>query len=137
MADVYLETIRPKVLEYWKKLGKEPMHLVKKRLTKTAGLSGIKEARAKRASYIKKNPQKIVSINEELSELKKQIDEKKRSGVDTSRVEIDLQVLEDRVKPFKGKIPAGDADVLRLEAQRIEGELSELEKKEVSKEKKE
>ncbi|MFH0808261.1 MAG: Ig-like domain-containing protein [archaeon] len=126
MADVYMESVRPKILEYWKQAGKEPVHMIKRRLKKDVVMTGIQKAKEERANYIKKNPQEIVSINEELLELKKEIEGKKKEGIDTSKIEIEFHVLEDRVKPFKGKVPAGDADVLRLDVERIRAELDEL-----------
>ena len=126
MAEVYLESVRPKVVDYWAKAGKDPVHIVRKRLAKEVVVAGVRKAKSSRASYIKKNPQKIISVSEELSELKKQVEERKREGVDTSKVEIRLRALMNRVKPFKGKISAGDVKALRAEIKMIGAELGKL-----------
>ncbi|MDH3353319.1 MAG: DUF87 domain-containing protein, partial [Nanoarchaeota archaeon] len=128
MADMYLETLRPKVLEVWKKLGKTPMHIVKKTLAKKDVISGIAKAKAERAKYIKKNPQKIVSLGERVSDFKSRIDGVKKKGADTSKIEISLTALEDKLRPFKGKVPENDAKVISAEFDNLEKQIVEIEK---------
>jgi len=134
MADMYLETLRPKMVENWKKIGKVPMHLVRKKLTTSAVTQGIQRAKIERARYIKKNPQKVVSFDEEVSALKKRVEEQKKKGRDTAAIEMKITALVDRLKPFKGKITAKDAEGVTFEVDGLKSQLDEMEKKKLLKE---
>jgi hypothetical protein len=125
MADMYFESLNPRLEDSWKKIGRKPIHLVKEKIKKEEVIAGIKKAKEERVKYIKKNPSEVLSIGQEISDMKKKIEELKKKGKKTSDLEIKLHSLEERVKPFKGKVPARDA-------QGISAELNEL-KKEVSK----
>jgi hypothetical protein len=135
MADMYLETLRPRLVEHWKKLGREPMHIVRKKITHAEVAKGIREARIGRAKYIKKNPEKKISFREQLSILNKRVDTLKKGGKDTSNVEIRMKSLRERLKPFKGEIPAEDSQGITIEVGELKNELGLLEKQKVVKKK--
>ncbi|MFH1521437.1 MAG: DUF87 domain-containing protein, partial [archaeon] len=126
MADMYLESLRPKVAEWWKNAGKTPVHLVRKKLSRTEVIEGIAKAKEERAKYIKKNPQGEVSFDEKISEIKKSVDEEKKKGKDTSALEIKVEGLRDRLKPFKGKVPAKDSLGIEQEIDALKKEVSAL-----------
>jgi len=129
MADMYLETLRPKLLEHWKKVGKEPMHIVKKKIAQSEIIKGVQAAKIERAKYIKKNPEKRVSFGEEVSALKTRMETLKKGGKDTSNIAIRVNALEERLKPFKGTIPSGDSQSIAIEVNELKKELGIVEKK--------
>ena len=53
-----------------------------------------------------------------------EVDAKKKVGVDTSAVEIGLQALKERLKPFKGNVDAGNAEVIRAELEGLRAKLN-------------
>jgi len=126
MADMYLESLRPKLVEHWKKLGKEPMHIVRKKIARAEVVKGIQAAKIERAKYIKKNPEKRVSFKEEVSGFKKRLETLKKMGRDTSNIEIRVNGLDERLKPFKGVIPSGDAQSISIEVNELKRELTKL-----------
>ena len=128
MADMYLETLRPKFVAHWKKLGKSPMHIVREKLNKAVVAKGIAEAKKERAKYIKKNPGKSISFKEAVVKLKGRVDLKKKEGIDTSAVEIKLKALEDRLRPFKGNVDSRDARSIKVEFNAVAKELRALKK---------
>jgi hypothetical protein len=132
MADMYLETLRPKLIEHWKKLGKEPMHIVRKKITRAEVVKGIQAAKIERAKYIKKNPEKKVSFKGEVSKLKERMETLKKTGKNTSNVEIRVKSLDDRLKPFKGKIPSEDSQSIAIEVNELKKELGLIEKQKVA-----
>ncbi|MCK5321107.1 VCBS repeat-containing protein [Candidatus Pacearchaeota archaeon] len=128
MADMYLESLRPKVEGQWKKVGKNPMHLVKKKLNKSEVVAGIEKAKVERAKYIKKNPQEKVSFDQEILDIKKSVGEEKKKGKDTSALEIKIEGLKERLKPFKGKISSKDSEGIEKEIDSLRKEVSDFEK---------
>ena len=129
MADMYLETLRPKLVEHWKKLGKEPMHIVRKKIARIEVAKGIRAAKIERAKYIKKNPEKKVSFKDEVSGLKTRMETLKKSGKVTSNVDIRVKNLEERLKPFKKGIPSGDSQSIAIEVNELKRELGLMEKR--------
>jgi len=128
MADMYLETLRPKLVEHWKKLGKEPMHIVKKKIARAEVMKGIQEAKIERAKYIKKNPEKRVLFKDEIVGLKERIETLKKMGKKTSTVEIRVKSLGERLKPFKKGISAGDSQSIAIEVNELKREIGLMEK---------
>jgi len=126
MAELYLETLRPRIEEQWKKLGENPRHIVRKRLNKEVVKEGIVEAKKERAKYIKKNPEKEVSLAEEINKIKSKIEEKKKGGKVTSQVENKLQAIQERLKPFKGKVSEADARGIIEELKTLGKETEEI-----------
>ena len=123
MADMYLESLVPRVAEQWKRLGKAPMHRVVEKIQRAEVIEGIKKAKIEREKYVLKNPEKSLSLNEELSGLKKALEEKKKLGKKTSNVELKIKSLEDRLRPFKGKIPEKDSAGIKREIDSIKKEI--------------
>jgi hypothetical protein len=126
MADMYLETIALKIIENWKRLGKSPVPLVKKRLSKSEVIEGIKKAKESRVRYIKENPQENISVSENISNLNKKIEGMKKEGINTSLIQIKLKDIGRRVKPFNGKIPIADAKNIKIELEEIDKSLDLL-----------
>ncbi|MBT4135340.1 DUF87 domain-containing protein, partial [archaeon] len=123
MAEMYLESLRPRFEENWKTLGKKPMHVVKKKIDRATVSEGILKAKAERKKYVSKNPEKVQSFDQEVLDLKKLIEEKKRAGKQTSSVELKLTDLKKRLKPFKGKISASDAKGMSAEVEGLKKEI--------------
>jgi len=123
MADMYMESLLPRIAEQWKRMGKAPMHRVVEKIQRADVVEGIKKAKEEREKYILKNPEKNLSLNEEISKLKRALEEKKKMGKGTSNTELKLKNLEDRLKPFKGKIPEKDAVGLKSEMDLIKKEI--------------
>ncbi|MDO8517070.1 MAG: DUF87 domain-containing protein, partial [Nanoarchaeota archaeon] len=126
LADMYFESLSPKIDEQWKKLGKSAMHLVKKKISKEEILESVSKAKKEREKYIKKNPEKILSLDEEIAEIKKQIKELDKAGKKTSNIKITIENLERRLKPFKGKIGENDAKGVKQEIESIRNDLKKL-----------
>jgi hypothetical protein len=126
MAEMYLESLRPRFEEHWSSLGKKPMHLVKKKIDKAAVSEGILKAKAERKKYVAKNPEKVQSFDQEVLDLKRLIEEQKRKGKKTSSVELKLTDLKKRLKPFKGKISASDAKGMGVEIESLKKEIKGL-----------
>ena len=128
MADMYLESLRPKIEGQWKKVGREPMHLVRERLSKEDVAEGIKKAKVERAKYIKKNPQEKISFDQEILNIKKSVEEEKKKGKNTSALEVKVEGLKERLKPFKGNVPSKDSEGIEKEIDTLKGEVSEFAK---------
>jgi len=126
MADMYLESLRPRIQEHWAKLGKKPRHRVKKRLSKKAVKAGISKARKEREKYIKKNPQQVVSFGKEILDLKNLIEEKKKKGEDTTNLEIKFKDLKTRLKPFKGKVDSEDSEGIKNELEALKKDINKM-----------
>jgi len=126
MSDMYLESLRPRFEESWKKLGKAPMHIVMKKISKEEVSKGITEAKAQREKYIKKNPQKDVSVNEELTSLKGLIEASKRKGKVTTAIENKVTIIKNRIRPFKGKVPENDSKQIIDEIAVLKKEVEKL-----------
>jgi hypothetical protein len=127
MADMYLETLRPNVAEQWKKANKTPEHIVKEKIAKSEVEAGILKAKEEREKFLKENPQKEFSIEEEVRKLKSSIEEKKKKGKNTVAVENKLTDFENRTKPLKGKkINPKDAEALLPEIKSLGEEIEKL-----------
>jgi len=124
MADMYLESLNPRIEESWKKLGKKPRHIVVKKLQKAEVEKGISEAQKERAKYIKKNPEEKVSFAESLNQIKKLIEEKKKSK-DTSKLENKLAELQSRFKGIK-EVNSNDAAGAKAEIDEFKKEVEKL-----------
>lgn len=129
MADMYLDSLNPKVEAQWKRLGKTPIHLQKKIIDRNEVSQGIDKAKEERAKYIKKNPQRVISFEQEIINLKNKIEEIKKKGGDTSRVEIKLESLSNRIKLYKGKVPEGDAAGIKQEVVAISKDIANIQLK--------
>jgi len=123
MADMYLESLRPRFVSAWKSLHKKPMHPKKVIMKNKDLLKGISKAKKDRENYIKKNPQEVLSLGEEVAKLKSLIESKKRVGVNTSQFEATVQNLEDRLKPFKGNVPEDDSKGISQEISSLKKEI--------------
>ncbi|MFH0712010.1 MAG: CARDB domain-containing protein [archaeon] len=123
MADMYLETLKPKLIGYWKKIGKEPMHIVRKKIASAEIAKAVQIAKIERAKYLKKNPEKRISFKEEVSKLKERMEALKKGGKDTSNVAIRVKGLEERLKPFKGVIPSEDSQSIAIEINELKRAL--------------
>jgi hypothetical protein len=119
MAEMYLESLRPRFEDNWKTLDKKPMHIVKKKINKAVVSEGILKAKAARKKYVAKNPKKVQSFDQDIIDLKKLIEEKKRKGKLTSKVEMQLEDLKKRLKPFKGRVSANDSAGLKAEVEEL------------------
>jgi hypothetical protein len=128
MAEMYLESLRPRFVDSSKKLGKAPRHFVRKKIAREEVAKGIEEAKKERAKYIKKNPEKEVSFKEEIVDIKRKIEEFKKKGKDTSQIENKLNDLDNRLKPFKGKIGEKDAKGIKEEVDLIKEEVEKMSK---------
>ncbi|MCK4649724.1 DUF87 domain-containing protein [Candidatus Pacearchaeota archaeon] len=124
IAEMYLKSLRSKAMDQWKKIGKKPMHLVRRRLSAVEVTEGIKKAKTERAKYIKKNPQESISFNEEILNIKKSVEEEKKKGRDTSIFEVKIEGLKNRLKPFKGNIPSKDSLGIKQEIDALKLEVS-------------
>lgn len=127
MADMYLETIAPTIAGHWKSLNKNPEHIVKERISKEEVSEGIEKAKEEREKFIKNNPQEEFSLDNEIRKLKDFIEEKKRKGINTSENENQLNDLQNRLKPFKGKkLSPGDIEGIKSELKSIYNEINKL-----------
>ena len=126
MSELYLSSLRPRIEEQWKKLGKKVQHIVRERISKEVVEKGISEAKKERAKYIKKNPEGEVSFAEEIVQLKKTLEEKKKAGKDVSQSEARVNDLQNRLKPFKGKISSKDAEGIKEEVDSIRKEAEKI-----------
>jgi hypothetical protein len=126
MADMYLDAAVPKLEEQWRKLGRKPVHLVRKRISKEEVMKGILKAQKERTAYIKQNPEKKLSLNEEIGALKRDINAKKRGGKDTSKIEMQIADLEKRLKPSKGMVSKDDAEGIMKEIKDIQEKIKKL-----------
>jgi hypothetical protein len=86
--------------------------------------SGVEKAKKERAKIA--SQQKEVSVPEELSRLRKAVEDAKRKGKNTSNQEIKAKAIADRVKAYKGKISAKDAEGLAREIAAIKAEIEKL-----------
>jgi chromosome segregation ATPase len=101
IAEMYLEGLRTKLSDNWKRLGKKPEHLVRKVINKDLIERGISTAEKDRAKYIKKNPEHGMTIKEYLLNLKKDSDEIKKKGKDVSGLETKIKSLEEKINVTK------------------------------------
>jgi hypothetical protein len=97
MADMYLEGLRPRLIEQWKKLRRTPVHLAKRKMSQQEVAKGVKVARSEREKYIKKNRQKDLFVSE-ISAIKKVIEMKKKKGGKTLKIETVLRSFEKKVQ---------------------------------------
>jgi hypothetical protein len=126
MAEMYLEGLRTRVADQWKKLGKQPVHKVKERLKKEDISQALKKAKEEREKYIKKNPQEQISLKEEISAIKKIVEEKKKKGKKTNAVEVKIAAIEEKLKPFKGQVNANDAKGIKEELSKLKKEAEDV-----------
>jgi predicted RNase H-like nuclease (RuvC/YqgF family) len=122
MADMYFETLKPRIEEEWKKKGRKPEHIVKAKIAKEEVIEGIEIAKKEREKYIKKHPQETLSYREELQNLKKSLEEKKAKGKDTSSLEIKIKAIEDKLKTSKEKLSDKDVAGIKEEIEKIKKE---------------
>lgn len=115
MVDMYLESLLPVIAGDWKSLGKNPEHVVRERISKTEVIEGISKAEKEREKYLKENPQKKLTLAEELSNVKKGIEEKRKEGKNTTDIESKLNDFQNRLKGFKGTVSQKDAEGIMQE----------------------
>ena len=126
MVDMYLESLLPVIAGHWKSLGKNPEHIVLERLTKSEVTEGIEKAAREREKYLKEHPEKKLSLAEELSKLRKGIEEKRKSGKNTTDLESKLNDFQNRLKTFTGKVSVKDAQGIMLELNSLKKILGSL-----------
>ena len=107
VADMYMETLRPKILEQWKASRHKPIHLVRKRISHEAIAKGVEKAKSERKEIIEKE-KKELTPKQAIIELKKRVEEAKKKGKQTAALEIDLTRLVEEVKKSKGKDDKND-----------------------------
>jgi hypothetical protein len=125
MADMYLESLRPALEAEWKKIGKEPLHHVKKRISVGDVVKGISKAKKEREKYAKENPQKEDSFDRKIIELKNSLDELEKKGKNVSNLRLQLEDLRTRLKPYKGKVPEQDAEGINEEIEELKKRIKE------------
>ena len=126
MTDMYLESLMPIIEGHWKSLGRNPEHLIKKKIERAELEEGISVAEKEREKYVKKNPKEGVSFDEYITALRKNIEEKKKEGKNTAILESKIIDLQNRLKPFKGKINARDAKGIKQELINLTEEFKKL-----------
>ena len=125
IVDMYLDSLKPSLETQWKKIKKKPEHLVKERLSKETVLKGIDLAKKERAKYLKENPEKEVSATQLISDVKKALEEKKRKGKDTSKLDLKLEDLQKRFKEG-GKLNKNDIKGMESEIADVRKEVEGL-----------
>ena len=126
MADMYLESLIPVILGDWKSIGKNPQHIVRERIAREEVTEGISRAEKERERYIRENPPKEISFEEELSNLRKNVEEKRKRGKNTANLESKIADFQNRLKPFKGRINIRDAEGIKQELNSLKKELERL-----------
>ncbi len=126
MADMYLESLLPVILGDWKSIGKNPEHLVKERIEREEVMEGISRSEKEREKYMRENPARQVSFREELLNLKNKVEEKKRRGKNTAIIESKIVNFQERLKPFKDRINAKDAEGIKQELESLKAEIEKL-----------
>jgi surface protein len=126
VADMYLDSLRPRIEEQWKKLKRKPMHIVKKMISKEAMTTGLAEAKKQRKKYMKAHPEGVISLQKKILDLKVFVDEKKKKGIKTAKIEIKIQDLENRIKAFGGKVNEKDTKSVEKEISALKKELDKL-----------
>jgi len=125
MADMYLEGVRPRVLEQWKKLRKIPVHLKKEKISQKEVLEGVKSAKVEREKYLKKNPQGSLSLVQEVTAIKDLIAEKKKKKKNTAEIEGKLRDFVKRIRD-KGKIKANEVEAIKKEIDALKKAANKL-----------
>jgi hypothetical protein len=115
MVDMYLESLLPVIAGHWKSIGKNPEHIVRERLTKAEVTEGIEKAARERQKYLEEHPQAKLTLAEELSNLRKGIEEKRKTGKNTTDLESKLNDFQNRLKGFKGTVSVKDAEGIMTE----------------------
>jgi len=126
MADMYLESLIPVILGDWKSIGKNPEHIIRERIAREEITEGISKAEKERERYIKENPPQRISFAEEISNLRKNLEEKKRRGKNTVILESKIADFLNRLKPFKGMVSARDAEGIKQELSSLKKEVEGL-----------
>jgi len=126
MADMYLESLLPVILGDWKSIGKNPMHIVRERIEREEVMEGISRSEKERERYMRENPVREVSFREELWNLKREVEEKKKKGKNTAILESKIIDFQNRLRPFKDKINARDAEGIKQELDYLKKELERL-----------
>jgi hypothetical protein len=126
VADMYLETLVPRLAEEWKKIGKAPRHIAKEKIARTDVERGIETAKKEREKYIKKIPQETLTLKQEIFNLKKEAEEKKKKGKNTTNSEQKIKDLEDRIGNYSDKISDKDKEGVMREIEGIRLEIKKL-----------
>jgi len=126
LADIYLESLNPKLSSEWTKLGKKPLKLETRKLNKEEIMKNVAKAIEERKKYSSKEEKlddfKQLEVN--LRTLKKKLEEIKSTGINTSLIEIKLKELEKqnkRVLETKNKL---DLDEAKKMLKTIQDELA-------------
>src|SRR3989338_1407540 len=124
MADMYLEPLKQKLKETWVHIQKKPEHIVRKKISSQEVLEGISAGKKERKKFLQKNPEKEISLKEEMNKLKKGLDEKKSQGKN-------IFILETKFDDLKNRIGKND----KVNPDNAKGILSEIEqfKKDIEK----
>ena len=75
--------------QHWKTLNKTPEHIVIEKISKEEVVKGVETAKIEREKFVKNNPPKEFSLQEELKKLKDAIEDKKRKG----KIILNLQLI--------------------------------------------
>ncbi|MBI2671345.1 DUF853 family protein, partial [Candidatus Woesearchaeota archaeon] len=131
LAEIYLESLNPKMNAEWKKIGKTPAKLVVKKVSKEEILSGFEEAKKEREKFVKVEEKLsgIKQLESDLIKLRKDLEEKKKSGVNTSLIEIKMKDLYIKAKRALETKKKTDLDEARNLLDSISKELTNLNKK--------
>ena len=105
LADIYLDSLNPKISNEWKKLNKTPPKLEIRKLSKEEILEGVEKAKEERQKYVEKEEKlnEFKQLQSDFSNLKKKIEELKTKGINTSLIEIKLKELAKKSEKTKKK----------------------------------
>jgi len=126
MADMYLDSLKPKIEDHWTKIGKSPEHIVKQKISEQELSSGIEKANQERVKYIKKNTQENVSFDQEISDFKKQAQGKKQEGKSVFGVESMIAGIEERLRGYSKEGLEKDRDAVMDELNSIKKEMEKI-----------
>ncbi|MFH1364991.1 MAG: DUF87 domain-containing protein [archaeon] len=112
MADMYLESLNPMMASQWKKIGRSPQRMQKKRIEKEEIMKGVETAKREREKYIKSQKLEQINLKEELIKIYEKIGEAKRKGVDVIKIQGETKDFQDKAASFGGKVSNADAKEL-------------------------
>ncbi len=125
MADMYFESLKPRLEEQWKRLKKKPMHKPKQKIKREEVMMGVSESIKQRKEYEQKNPKQKITFQQDLEEIKKELRKVKKKN-EAKMIKEQLTDIEQRIKPYKGSIPQKDAEGIKKELQDIKDNLKKI-----------
>ena len=131
LADIYLESLTPKINNEWKRIGKSPPKLEIKKVSKEEIIKGVEEAKKERQNYIKKE-EKMSEFNQlevDVSKMNRELEEKKKKGINTSLIEIKIKDLDKEIKRAFETKKKSDLQEARNLLDSINKEISKLNSK--------